>query len=789
MKRIFSTILLFISVLALFANPVDEHQARSQALQFLQKHMKAGTRSGLDLKRAETGVTDTEDAAVYVFNHANGFVIISGDDALPDVLGYSDAGAYEKEKAPAQLKWLLQMYSQAAKAQTRLDVQIKRTAISPLIKSRWGQRIPFNYQCPIDESDPDKARSVTGCTATAIAQVMYYHRYPANYDWDKMKTVYDDESETDESAQAVSKLMADCGKAVDMEYSSTGSSSYNVYITGAFRNAFGYEPTVQARERIYMTNQEWEALLYEELSMKRPVLFTASSYSTEGRGGHTFIIDGYDTSADTGYFHVNWGWYGQSDGYYLIGVLDSELQGIGGTAFTSGYSCGQMAIVGIRPPKGEAEKTVLPYLFHLSNKYTDVTFTRTSSAQGFKDIELLAVVYNVDLPKVKRTFEMELALFKGGEKVQSIDVVTQEMAFSLDDYALLYTKKAEIGKGLAEGTYEIRMLSREKGKKNMVLANGGADVYIEAVIKGNTMTFIYHGLDGDLPEDRKYTVNKVTVSEDCRVGKKMTVTANITNHSQVNNTLIGLWGNLESEKPDSCQFITAVGCNLSPGETGDVVFNVVPQHKGTLRLYISTSIGDDDDKDDGIKLYTIPDIVVAEMSMVDVSMDVSFDIEHAVQQPKGWYTVESSVLKGTMKLTNTSQDAYDELIVAYLLESEEGKSFPYINNRVFSVKLEPNATTELPLYFDNLIDSYYYAILVLGVEKGTEKWLNLDADGYIPNNAVFKLLGATGIDSIQADAPDADVYDLRGVRVGKASELHHLPKGVYIINKKKVLNK
>ena len=95
----------------------------------------------------------------------------------------------------------------------------------------------------------------------------------------------------------------------------------------------------------------------------------------------------------------------------------------------------------------------------------------------------------------------------------------------------------------------------------------------------------------------------------------------------------------------------------------------------------------------------------------------------------------------------------------------------------------------MPLYFDNLTDSYYYAILVLGVEKGTEKWLNLDADGYIPNNAVFKLLGATGIDSIQADAPDADVYDLRGVRVGKASELHHLPKGVYIINKKKVLNK
>ena len=158
MKKIFTTFLLLVSILTMLANPVDENQARSQALQFLQKHSKAGTRSNIDLSRAETGVVDTEKASVYVFNHENGFVIISGDDALPAVLGYSDAGAYEKEKAPEQLKWLLQVYSQAAKAQTRLDVQIKRTAISPLIKSRWGQDAPFNYQCPIDETDSDKAR-------------------------------------------------------------------------------------------------------------------------------------------------------------------------------------------------------------------------------------------------------------------------------------------------------------------------------------------------------------------------------------------------------------------------------------------------------------------------------------------------------------------------------------------------------------------------------------------------------------------------------------------------------
>lgn len=87
MKRIISTILLFFSVLALFANPVDEHQARSLALQFLQNNSKAGTRSGLDLKRAETGVTDTEDASIYVFNYDEGYVVISGNDLLPAVLG------------------------------------------------------------------------------------------------------------------------------------------------------------------------------------------------------------------------------------------------------------------------------------------------------------------------------------------------------------------------------------------------------------------------------------------------------------------------------------------------------------------------------------------------------------------------------------------------------------------------------------------------------------------------------------------------------------------------------
>ena len=154
MKRIFSTILLFISVLALFANPVDESRARSQALQFLQNNSKAGTRSGLDLKRAETGVTDTEDASIYVFNYDEGYVVISGNDLLPAVLGYGTGASFDAAHASPALRNLLIAYSMVAKSLTTPIISMPvHKDVAPLIETKWGQLAPFNLQCPMVKDD------------------------------------------------------------------------------------------------------------------------------------------------------------------------------------------------------------------------------------------------------------------------------------------------------------------------------------------------------------------------------------------------------------------------------------------------------------------------------------------------------------------------------------------------------------------------------------------------------------------------------------------------------------
>lgn len=315
------------------------------------------------------------EPALYVFNRANdaGYLVLAADDAVETcVLGYADNGTIDVQNMPDALAYWLDCLAgeaayQAKKTQNKsggiyMANEQNRQAIAPLCKTKWNQNAPFNNDCPMDGS----SRSVTGCVATAMAQVLKYYNYPdvgrnvASYtwknsagtstklsfdfakkpfDWGNMLDVYT-ESATDVQKAAVANLMYGCGVSVDMGYTSQESGTASLYIPEALITYFKYDKSLVQLQRGYYTAAEWEDMVYNNLANYGPVLWSGLG----DMGGHQFVCDGYDGN---GYYHFNWGWGGMSDGYYKLSSLNPDMQGIGGSG--GGFDFGQDIVLGMKP--------------------------------------------------------------------------------------------------------------------------------------------------------------------------------------------------------------------------------------------------------------------------------------------------------------------------------------------------------------------------------------------------------------------------------------------------------
>lgn len=327
-----------------------------------------------------------ENAAFYVYEmeKGKGFIIISGDDCAKTVLGYSDTGTFDMNKIPANLKYWLDMYrkeiayaqaNNLKKTANRADFAVRLgsslpQSVAPLLGSiSWNQSAPYNDLCPKDTLE---LPSVTGCVATAAAQIMRYWEWPlegkgnhsyycygtkstisaqfegTKYDWDNMTETYGTSS-TEKEKTAVATLMFHCGVACDMDYSSMGSSAETETMCRGMIQYFGYDKNLQIYKKMFYTSDEWELLLKQELAANRPVLYGGNSISV----GHQFICDGYDTN---GLFHINWGWSGISDGYFELTALDPDELGTGGGSVNS-FSMWQDMVIGVAP-QGKIESAV-----------------------------------------------------------------------------------------------------------------------------------------------------------------------------------------------------------------------------------------------------------------------------------------------------------------------------------------------------------------------------------------------------------------------------------------------
>ena len=373
MKKILLTLAAVICChLALCAQVINEQEAMQRALEFLNNRTPAavsGHRAPVktaQLKKAELNVSN-----IYAFNcEDGGFVIASADERTVPVLGYSDSGKIDWQQMPANMRAWLTDYAQAINALG--DAPLKageqsssvRQAIAPLLKTTWYQLTPYNKECPTVSAMGNG--TLTGCVATAMAQVMNYYQWPkkacepipaysfddkdephpldalpaTTFDWDNMLDDYSG-SYTDEQATAVAHLMRYCGQSVRMIYGSIVSSAYAANMADALRLYFDYDLGAAYAYRNLYGIDEWEEMIYNELAAGRPVPYTGQA----GEGGHCFVCDGYDGN---GLFHINWGWGGMSDGYFTLSVLNPYND-----LCYSGYSWGQEAIIGIQPPTGQ----------------------------------------------------------------------------------------------------------------------------------------------------------------------------------------------------------------------------------------------------------------------------------------------------------------------------------------------------------------------------------------------------------------------------------------------------
>ena len=622
-------VLLLLPTLSLCAGSVSEAEARQKVQTFLQQRGKktSSQRVKLMKKGRRTG-TPASSVGYYLFNlgETDGFVIVSGDDRTTAILGYADSGSIHEDDMPDGLRYLLQGYEeQMANIPADAGAPVhrsSRTFIEPLIKTRWNQGNPYNYLCPLITGK----HAVTGCVATSFAQLMYYHKYPTEscapipaystntqdkdgkkitldvpalpattFEWDNMIDDYNPINPetgkkyvggTDAQQAAVATLMQYCGSSIEMMYGLGTSSAYNEAIPFALKTYFGYDGGITHAYRKNYSYAEWIDLIYSELVAKRPVILGGQAAG----GGHSFICDGYDTNdhagADGDYFHMNWGWGGSSDGYFLLSVLQPWEQGIGGSSTLDGFSFGQDVVFGIQPPVGgNADYCMSLEGLHLGGSdatLSSKTYSRTSSTDDFTGISIFYDVWNYYYGS--HAFDVALQLQDGsGNVVQTFDFCeNRTMSWNINYSATV--QNIAIPHTVADGTYYVKAMSRLHGDANdanwQECYDGNA-YKMTATISGNelTMTVPIPGNVPPLSVDFQVTGN-------LRYGSEQAVTATITGSGA------GVYNGDVVLRVNGTAVMGKV-VNIAAGESLDLQFSFIPSKAGcnTLTLWSKRSGG------------------------------------------------------------------------------------------------------------------------------------------------------------------------------------------------------
>lgn len=371
MKQIY----LLLSLLLVAGGASARRISESEALALASSRVP-GLETDVAARLSVGSVTGNVNRPVYMFNsRLGGFAIVAGDDRMPNMLlAYSESGTLDPDGFPPAMKaWLdgaaafIEQGDFSAVTANESGGLDYSSPVGPLLSTKWDQSAPYNLLTPATSTAD--GHCLTGCAATAMAQVLNYWQYPregglcehsytwkgntytvdfreSRYDWANMADTYSngDDDPTVARNIAVAKLMYDCGVSVNMQYGDKVSNAFDFDVAAALADIFGLSKGTRLRMRDAMNQDDWNALVKSELDGRRPLIYFGMTPSDEG---HAFVCDGYDA---TGLFHINWGWSGQCDGYFDLSTLAPEIHGSGGAASGRGFSERQSIITGVCPP-------------------------------------------------------------------------------------------------------------------------------------------------------------------------------------------------------------------------------------------------------------------------------------------------------------------------------------------------------------------------------------------------------------------------------------------------------
>lgn len=439
MKKFLSFLLILPACLSALAEPVPVERAKTLSEQFLRRADPSRTPQ-LQLLQERSGATKSgaADPEYYFFADARGgFVIAGGDDAVPPVLGYSLRGSFTLQDMPENLRGWLEMWQRIIRGE-RLKGAAAYSASAPLRSgssklletAQWNQNDPFNLLC-IEMGDK---RVPTGCTATATAIVMRYHKWPDKgtgtipsysvadgetgknytipaielgepYDWDKMPPKKYDGTWSDEQKNAVARLMRDVGVMIRSQYAPDGTGAYVEDVGPALVKYMNYDAGfLTDYKSLYDNDAEWVAKLEDNIDRVGPIVYGA--YTESGGAGHAFVIDGYD---EKDFLHINWGWGGNGDGYFVMPAFNE-------------YTQGHQALLGMRKDVGGvAPENLQIYSIGLSSQ-------TASFVQGTPFGMKCSYVGN----NSTSVFEGELAFAKYDRYDKLVELVSEAEAVTID---------------------------------------------------------------------------------------------------------------------------------------------------------------------------------------------------------------------------------------------------------------------------------------------------------------------------------------------------------------------
>ena len=791
-----ASVLLSLSMLA---GPVTREQAQEIASQFFMK--KSGThRAAANISvqsQAVLGQLSTKgDPLMYAVSLGNeqGFVIVSGDDRMRPVLAYSDKGDFNESQMPDNMRAWLQEYAREMRwldahnyqpAQTTHRAGEIKTAIAPLMVTTWDQGTPYNDLCPLDGGK----RSVTGCVATAMAQVVYYNAiksgmpetlvcdipgyttdskkisvpaisttdYPMN--WSLMLPKYTGDEST-EAKNAVARLMRACGQSVQMDYTSGESGAATAFVASAMKTYFGFDATTRYVGRDSYTLKAWTDLIYNELKNGRAVCYAGQSAG----GGHAFVADGYDGDE---LFHINWGWSGSCDGYFALSVLNpGDNSGIGASSTNDGYSFGQLAIIGAQYGSGETNNTPV---------------TLTTEKLWIENNEIHFTCWNYT--GVDQSFYFGIGIVD--EDDASIQVLNS-YPYSLDlpDLRGYTDLDITIGAKTAYANKTLKLIPIIKLSDTWLPSVDPDQMYVEAVFDANGVpTLTAHPVISLETTSIAFTGNKYKDS-------KQPVEVTIKNNGdEYYGTLYFFASTNVSDKGQAKSY---GGITIVKGGTGTMSFAFLPNQATTYYVWVAT----DEEGNNVIGQSSVSITVDAHpatgpLVLTDLTIDNADNTSWTTNSETGEISVDvySKQLQLTATITNTSSETISGILWINILQYKNS-TWQELKYKGWNVTISAYNSTTLPSTdFGTLAYGKYKVTVSYQTTQSSSEVVHDDryiinlAEGYTTvdeagNSIINKLTGNTITVADNTAAVDLSALNLSGKTVTPNSN----PNTLYILS-------